>query len=179
MEAAARDLETELEAGTLTGAGPPLLARLYMGLRQDEKAVALLESLITQYPGRPGLKNDLAFLIAWRGGDLDRALELAQEARAALPRSAPVADTLGYVYLRRELPEAALPQLEEAVALAEPDSPEWSTAQYHRALALRALGLDSEAVQALENALDAGEFLEQPEAQAALDELKAASSAQG
>ena len=54
------------------------------------EAVQQAERVQQRWPGQPGVT------------------ELAQEARASRPDSPEIADTLGYVYLRRNLAEAAL-----------------------------------------------------------------------
>lgn len=59
-------------------------------------------------------KNNLAYLIAETGGDLDRALELAQQAKEQLPDDGNASDTLGWVMLKRGVPSAAIGYLEEA-----------------------------------------------------------------
>ena len=45
--------------------------------------------------------NNLAFLYADEGGNLDLALQLAQTAKQHLPNSAEVDDTLGWVYYKK------------------------------------------------------------------------------
>jgi tetratricopeptide (TPR) repeat protein len=59
-------------------------------------------------------KNNLAYLLTESGGDLDRALELAQQAKEELPDDGSAADTLGWVLLKRGVPSAAIGYLEEA-----------------------------------------------------------------
>ncbi|MEZ4333552.1 MAG: tetratricopeptide repeat protein [Myxococcota bacterium] len=59
-------------------------------------------------------KNNLAYLMAESGGDLDRALELAQQAKEQMPDDGNAADTLGWVMLKRGVPSAAIGYLEEA-----------------------------------------------------------------
>jgi hypothetical protein len=126
-------------------------------------------------PELAGPKNDLAYLLVTEKRDLDRALNLAQEARAALPTVATVADTLGYAYLAKKLPDAALPQFEEAVELSEQRSAEWGLAQLHRAQTLAELGRPEAAAEAAKAALAAEAFAEQRQAQALLDSLAKAS----
>ncbi|MEN8159616.1 MAG: hypothetical protein ABFS41_06055, partial [Myxococcota bacterium] len=134
--------------------------------------VELLRSAIGDQPGMASAQNDLAFLLARRGESLPEATELAQEARANRPDSPQIADTLGYVYLRRDLDEAALVQFDAAAELSEPQSTSWATAQYHRGLALRSLGREEEAIVAIEQALASGaEFGQAQEAHQALVEL--------
>lgn len=74
-----------------------------------EKAISLNNDLAMA-------KNNLAYLIAESGGDLDRALELAQQAKEQLPDDGNASDTLGWVMLKRGVPSAAIGYLEEARA---------------------------------------------------------------
>jgi tetratricopeptide (TPR) repeat protein len=146
-------LEASEAEGHLDPRGRLRLAQLYMTRGKDERAIELLEQALAEDGDLHEAKNDLAFLLTRRGEDLDRALQLAQEARAALPESVEVADTLGYAYLRKGLPEAALSQLEAAVDLAEARGEPHPTALYHLGLALKALGRQAEAASALERSL--------------------------
>jgi tetratricopeptide (TPR) repeat protein len=146
-------LEAEVHKGTLSISSRILLARLHIAAGNDARAIALLESITNERSDQASAKNDLAFLLARSGSDLDRALRLAQEAREGLPRSTEAADTLGYVYLKRSLPEAAIEQFRTAIDLAKAQSPAWATAQYHLGLGLKALGRPADAREAFERAL--------------------------
>jgi tetratricopeptide (TPR) repeat protein len=146
-------LEAEASKGSLSVSNRLLLARLHIITGTNARAIELLESVIAERSNLSGAKNDLAFLLAQDGADLDRALRLAQEARAELPRSTQVADTLGYVYLKRNLPEAAIEQFLTAIDLAKAQSADWATAQYHLGLGLKALGRPADARAAFERAL--------------------------
>lgn len=77
-------------------------------------ALAAYEKTIALNPEFALAKNNMAYLLAENGGDLDRALELAQQAKEALPDDGNAADTLGWVLLKRGLPSAAIGYLEEA-----------------------------------------------------------------
>jgi tetratricopeptide (TPR) repeat protein len=158
--------------GQLPATGRVLLARLHSARGEDEQAIKLLRSALEELPDLPAAANDLAYLLARRGEDLQEATELAQEARASRPDAPEIADTLGYVYMRRNLAEAALVQFDAAVELSAPESPAWATAQFHRGLALRELGRQDEAVTALEQSLASGaDFAEVKDAHRALAEL--------
>jgi tetratricopeptide (TPR) repeat protein len=165
-----------LEAdGHLDPPGRVRLARMHMTLGNDERAIELLEQALDERSDLHEGKNDLAFLLTSRGLDLDRAVQLAQEARSAMPDSPAVADTLGFAYLEKGLPQAALPQLETAAELAEAQGRADPTIFYHLALALRALGRSEEATTALEASLAIeGEFPSFPreEARRELDALR-------
>jgi uncharacterized protein HemY len=62
--------------------------------------------------------NNLAWVYASQGTQLDRALELAITAHNLDPRNPAVLDTLGYVYLKRREYSQAVGQLELAAQLA-------------------------------------------------------------
>ncbi len=171
-EEAFQALSKQQAAGSLLPHGRVLLAQLLTARGEVPEAIELLRSALSELPGLPAAANDLAYALAQRGESLQEATELAQEARANRPDSSEIADTLGYVYLRRELAEAALVQFDAAVELAEAESPGWATAQFHRGLALRQLGRQPEAVTALEQALASGaDFAEVKEAHRVLAEL--------
>ena len=79
------------------------------------KAMAAYERAIALNGNLGPAKNNLAYLLAdTPGGDLDRALELAQQAKEQLPDDPNTADTLGWVLLKRGVPSAAIGYLEEA-----------------------------------------------------------------
>jgi tetratricopeptide (TPR) repeat protein len=60
--------------------------------------------------------NNLAFLYAEEGGNLDVALNLAQSAKAASPDDPDVDDTLGWIYYKKDLPALAIEPLRRSVA---------------------------------------------------------------
>jgi tetratricopeptide (TPR) repeat protein len=180
-EEAFQALVKKQAAGQLSPYGRVLLARLHSARGEDAPAIELLRSALEEVPDLPAAANDLAFVLARRGEDLQEATELAQEARASRPDSSEVADTLGYVYMRRNLAEAALVQFDAALELSQPESTPWATAQFHRGLALRELGRQEEAVTALEQALASGaDFADAQDAHRTLAELaKGAPSPEG
>jgi tetratricopeptide (TPR) repeat protein len=90
------------------------LAQAYDGNGRRADAMRAYDKTIALNPDLVMAKNNLAYLLAEEGGDLDRALELAQSAKEQLPDDGNVADTLGWVLLKRGLPSAAIGYLEEA-----------------------------------------------------------------
>ena len=122
-----------------------------------------LEQVVRKNPGQAGAHNDLAWLLADSGEDLDRALVLARTAYAIDP-SAEVTDTIAYVHLQRGEVDQSVELFEQAVAK-KPESP---SIRYHLGLALARQGERGRAETALREALDAGPF---PEAEAARSEL--------
>ncbi len=169
------------KAGALPASGQQLLARLYLAAGRTADAKPLYEKVISARADLPGAKNDLAWLLANEGTDLERALTLAQEAQQAEPESAEVADTLGFVYLKKGLNDPALEQFKYAIELAGrssndtvPDRPEY---HYHMGLALQALGRGSEAASAFEKALALdGKFANADDARRQLEAAKSAAA---
>jgi len=70
------------------------------------------------------VKNNLATVIARRGGDINEAVALAKAAAGAQPHLATVQDTLAMVQARAGNPAAAAQTMSTAVRL-EPDNPVW------------------------------------------------------
>ncbi|MCA9503943.1 MAG: tetratricopeptide repeat protein [Myxococcales bacterium] len=91
------------------------LAMIYEQRDRRPDAIAAYDKAIALKPDFTEAKNNLAYLLAESGGDLDRALELAQSAKAQKPDDGNAADTLGWVLLKRGLPSAAIGYLEEAI----------------------------------------------------------------
>jgi tetratricopeptide (TPR) repeat protein len=172
---AAASFEQAEAIGALSVEARSLLARIDAQLGRDDKAIALLEKVVAERGDASEAKNDLAFLLAKQGRDLDRALALAQDARNALGASAAVADTLGYVYLKKELFSPAADQFREAIRLSGGDAASAQGYQYHLGMALRGQGRHAEAAAAFEAALAPGGGF--PDAESARTELQAARDA--
>jgi tetratricopeptide (TPR) repeat protein len=165
--------EEALAAGALRPTGRFLLAQLHLVAGDPKRSRELLEALVAERSDLAVAKNDLAYLLAEQGEDLDRALRLAEEASQGLAESPAVADTLGFVYLQKNLHEPALQQFKRAVLLAEARDEDQSIFHYHLGLALRALGRTDDAAQAFEKALALDGNFE--DARQALDGLRAGS----
>jgi len=93
--------------------------------------------------------NNLAYVLAEQGGDLDVALTYAQRAKQKLPQSLEISDTLGWIYLRKNLRSNALDIYNDIV----PKAPKNPTFRYHRAMALFQGGDRPEARKELQEAL--------------------------
>lgn len=117
--------------------------------------------------------NNLAWLMAEGGENLDMALQLAQAAKAELPDRAEVNDTLGWIYYRKGLSTLAIASLKQSVA-ADPKEPVYT---YHLGLAYAKNGDKDQARQALERALAMKpDFNGSSDARAVLTALGSASS---
>jgi Flp pilus assembly protein TadD len=93
--------------------------------------------------------NNLAFLTADTGGNLEEALKLATEASQKAPKQPNIADTTGYVYLKMRKTETAL-QVFRNLARQYPANP---TFRYHYGIALLEAGDKNRAKVELQAAL--------------------------
>lgn len=98
----------------------------------------------------PVAANNLAWLYAESGGNLDVAVDLALTARAGLPDQAAVSDTLGWIYYKKDRPEQAIAALRDSIAK-EPQNPVY---HFHLGLAYAKAGEGAKARVALERALE-------------------------
>ncbi len=131
------------------------LGTLYSFGGAQQKAIERYEDAIKYGPDLAYPKNDLAYIYAESGENLDRALDLAQDAKAALPDAATVADTLGWVLYKRGIPSAAISYLKEAVANADGDIAVAGISMHHLAQAYEADGSPEKARETLRRAIEA------------------------
>jgi tetratricopeptide (TPR) repeat protein len=93
--------------------------------------------------------NNLAYIDAVAGRDLDQALTMVEKAKKKVPDSADISDTLGFIYYQKNLNPQALQELKSAVL----KSPKNATFRLHLAMALLKtgdkLGAKNEADRAL------------------------------
>ena len=130
--------------------GPPTLAgMILLAQGKEEEARKRFEGVVEQDPRAAVASNNLAFMYASRGQQLDRALQLAQAAKAELPDHPDVNDTLAYVYIKKQLGALAIPLLRLALEK-RPDDPSF---HYHLGLAYSQAGDKAAARKALEEAL--------------------------
>jgi Flp pilus assembly protein TadD len=94
--------------------------------------------------------NNLAFLIAEGGsGDLDQALTYAQRAKQAYPNLSEVSDTLGWIYLKKNMSDNAMDIFQGLVN----QKPANSTYRFHLGMAYAQKGDKPKALQELQKAL--------------------------
>lgn len=139
------------------------LAQLLLGAGSEDAAESLLRDIVRRDPGLPQARNDLAWILAEKGKDLDLALRVVKEAKTAM-LTPDVLDTLGWVQLKRGEVADAVTSLEAAVTAGS----SLPGTHYRLALALEKSGDRARAIEELQTALAAGAF---PEADAARSEL--------
>ncbi len=125
------------------------LALLYDRTGRSEQARKEYENVIQLQPENATALNNLAYLEAEAGVDLDQALAHAQRARQKLPGDLDVEDTLALVYIRKNLTNDGLRMLRDLVTH-RPDSAPF---HLHLALALYQKGERGLAKRELETAL--------------------------
>jgi tetratricopeptide (TPR) repeat protein len=116
--------------------------------RRDE-AIVQYRAAEKINPNDPIILNNLAFLLVDTGGDLDEAMMLAERGRPGLPESLDMADTLGWIYFKKDLLDKALPIFQDLVQKAAQNP----TFHYHLAAVQAKKGNREEALKELRLAL--------------------------
>jgi tetratricopeptide (TPR) repeat protein len=93
--------------------------------------------------------NNLAWILAETGGNLDMALQLAQTAKSQLPDRPEVNDTLGWIYHKKGLSAMAVSPLLQSVQ----KDPKNATYHYHLGMAYAGTGDKDKARASLQRAL--------------------------
>jgi tetratricopeptide (TPR) repeat protein len=93
--------------------------------------------------------NNLAWIYAENGENLDIALQLAQAAKSQLPETAQINDTLGWVYYKKGMAPQAVTFLEEATR----EEPTNATTHYRLGLAYLKQGNQRAAKLSIQEAL--------------------------
>jgi tetratricopeptide (TPR) repeat protein len=114
-----------------------------------DEAKARYEKVLAIDPRAPVAANNLAWMYANKGENLDVALQFAQTASTQLPDRLEVTDTLGWVYQKKGLPKFAIP-IFQGVVKKDPQNPQY---RYHLGIALASAGDSAAARKELEKAL--------------------------
>jgi tetratricopeptide (TPR) repeat protein len=108
------------------------LGLLMDGTGRRDQAQPIYEQVLKIQPDNSVALNNLAFMKAEAGLDLDTALQMAQRARQKVPNSPDIADTLGWIYIKKNLSEDAVRVFKDLV-IQEPANPAY---HYHFGMAL-------------------------------------------
>jgi tetratricopeptide (TPR) repeat protein len=130
-------------------AAQTMVAIILQAQNRPNEAQAEYERLLAASPRAVVAANNLAWLYAERGGNLDVALGLAQTAAQEAPEQPAVNDTLGWIYYKKDLPARAIAAFERSVAN-DSTNPVY---HYHLGLAYSKNGDHIRAKQSLARAL--------------------------
>ena len=125
------------------------LALVLDGANRRPEAKQVYEATLKLDPNNAVALNNLAFLLAESNGDLDDALTKAQRAKQLLPNLYEISDTLGWIYLKKNLADQAIDVFKDLVA----KQPNHSTYHFHLGMAYSQKGDKSKAIEQLKEAL--------------------------
>jgi tetratricopeptide (TPR) repeat protein len=125
------------------------LGMMMDGANHPDQAQPVYEQILKIRPDNAVALNNLAFIKAEKGVDLDQALTMAQRALQQSPNTAAFADTLGWVYVRKNVTDEAVKIFVDLISK-QPSNP---TFHYHYALALLLKGDRPSARRELETAI--------------------------
>ena len=151
-EAVRRELQAAVKATPPVAQAFSMYGSVLAEETRYEEARPYLERSLELDPENPLALNNLAFVLAELGTDLDRALTLAQKATSLLPDNPDLTDTLALVYIRRRLNDNAITLLRELTA----KYPERAAFRYHLGLAYHQNGDREQARREFKAALAAG-----------------------
>ena len=109
----------------------------------------LYEQIVKADPGNVLALNNLAMILAEQGTELDMALTYAERAKQKLPSNIDVADTLGLIYIKKNLSDQAIGVFNDIVK----KDPNRSIFHYHLAMAYYQKGDKPNAKKSAQNAL--------------------------
>lgn len=130
-------------------AAPALLGGVLALTGRNEEALGSYRRAMQLAPASAAVLNATAWLIAETGGDLDEALRLALQATRMDANQPNFSDTLGWVYFRKNMNEAAI-QVFRGLTQKYPGQP---TFHYHLGMALLRKGERAAARSELKSAL--------------------------
>jgi tetratricopeptide (TPR) repeat protein len=142
FEALAKRQAKPVSALTMSG-------MILMTQGQTEAAKKKFEDVLAIDPRAVIASNNLAWMHAEAGDDLDTALRLAQTATAQAPDQPELMDTLGWVYYKKNLPDLAIPLFENCVK----KDPGNAAYHYHLGIAYSKAGRSAQARASLQLAL--------------------------
>ncbi|MBX6315454.1 MAG: tetratricopeptide repeat protein, partial [Isosphaeraceae bacterium] len=98
------------------------LSTVYVNMEQFDKGEAELEQLLQKEPDDPGLNNDLGYLYADQGKNLEKAEAMIRKAVEEEPENHAYLDSLGWVLFKRGKLKEAVEPLEKAAQNPEADA---------------------------------------------------------
>jgi tetratricopeptide (TPR) repeat protein len=165
---AIKELESAIKANPDNLGAYLSIAAIYNQGKDYKKALETYERVLARKPDLWVANNDMAFLLAETGGDLDKAMGQAQKALAQRPEDSPVLDTVGWIYFKKGDAAKAIEYLEKAREKSVNDP----SINYHLGMSYAKAGKKDAAKEYLKKALASGrEFPGKEDATKALSAL--------
>ncbi len=98
------------------------LARLYKSAKNMEKTKEFLGKVLEIKDDHATAANEMAYILAQEGKDLQKALHLARIAESQAPKNPNILDTLGWIYYKQRSYELAIKTLLDSLTI-NPDNP--------------------------------------------------------
>jgi Tfp pilus assembly protein PilF len=149
LNEARQEFERMAERQTRPVGAQTAIGMIYSLQNNQDEAIKAYQRALAIDPSAPVAANNVAYIYAERGENLEQALQLAKAAADRLPNEPTVTDTLGWVYYKKKVPSLAVSAFEKNVSL----QPKNALFQYHLGLAYVAAGNTAKGRQALEEAL--------------------------
>ncbi|MBI5193754.1 MAG: tetratricopeptide repeat protein, partial [Nitrospirae bacterium] len=136
-----------------------LIGILYDSQKNHDKAKGYYEKALKIDPKFAPAANNLAWIYAEYGGNIDIALDLAQRAKEKLPEDPGVSDTLGWIYYKKGAYLKAISMLKDSSEKLQ-DNP---TVHYHLGMAYYKNGDKEMARRELDAALNLNQKFDEME----------------
>ncbi len=117
--------------------------------KKPAETKSIYERILKLSPDNAVALNNMAFILAEAGQDLDQALTYAQKAKQQMPDNPDISDTLGWVYIKKNLSDDAI-KIFRGLLDKKPGHVTW---RYHLAMALFQKGDKLQAKKELEQAI--------------------------
>jgi Flp pilus assembly protein TadD len=143
------------------------IGNVYLAKNDTKSAQQYFEKAVNLAPHDALLQNNLAWVYAMQGQNLDQALSLATQAKQAAPELISINDTLGWIQYKKGNYPIAVGLLSEVVQKV-PQSAEY---RYHLGMALSGAGQKDKAKEELSKALQLAPPLTHDDAKQAQDTL--------
>jgi tetratricopeptide (TPR) repeat protein len=149
MDAARAEFEGIVQRNPSSVSARTMVGVLLEAQGKLDEARKSYEATVKSTDNAPVAANNLAFMYAEQGTNLDVALQLATTAKQRLPDDPNVDDTIGWIYFKKDLPSLAVKPLEESVRRL----PDRADVRLHLGLVYLKLGDKTKARSTIEQAL--------------------------
>jgi tetratricopeptide (TPR) repeat protein len=149
MDQAAKEFESVLAKDPTVIQAHMMLGIIHDGRKEYDKAQAHYEAILKLDSRFAPAANNLAWILVEHGGNIDVALSHAQVAREQQPNDSHIADTLGWIYYKKNANLLAMSLLKEAVETL-PNEPDF---HFHYGMAQQKNGDLAGAKKSLQTAL--------------------------